>query len=226
LSNFGLSGALTDPNLELHNQFGSIIATNDDWRVTQVGGIITANQRADIQATGLAPSQDVESAILATLSPGSYTAIVRGFGSVTGVGLVEVYDLAGDTNAKLANISTRGFVEGGDGVLIGGFIMGGTLGSGGKVVVRALGPSLAGSGIANVMPDPTLELHDGNGAVLAFNNDWKDTQEVDIDATGLAPSKPFESAILTTLPPGGFTAIIRDRNGSVGTALVEIYNIK
>jgi hypothetical protein len=92
--------------------------------------------------------------------------------------------------------------------------------------VRALGPSLAGAGVPNVLPDPTLELHDGNGNILAFNNDWEDSQETDIEATGLAPSKPLESAILTTLPPGGFTAIVRDKNGNVGNALVEVYNIK
>lgn len=226
LTGFGVPGALTDPNLQLHNQAGTTLAMNDDWRTTQLGGLITANQRADIQGTGLAPTQDVESAILVTLAPGSYTAIVRGFGTATGIGLVEVYDLSSDANAKLANISSRGFVEGGDNVMIGGFIMGGTVGSGGAVVVRALGPSLAGAGVPNVMADPTLELHDSNGGVLAFNNDWKDSQETDIEATDLAPSKPLESAILTTLPPGGFTAIVRDKNGNVGNALVEVYNIK
>jgi hypothetical protein len=225
LTAFGVPGALSDPNLELHNQAGSTIATNDDWRTTQIGGIITANQRIAIQATGLAPSQDVESAILATLSPGNYTAVVRGFGSATGVGLVEVYDLSPDANGRIANISTRGFVENGDSAMIGGFIIGGNFGSGGKVVIRGLGPSLAASGVTNPMADPTLELHDSNGAVLAFNNDWKDSQELDIEATGLAPSKPVESAILTTLPPGNFTAILRGRNNTTGNGLVEVYNV-
>ncbi len=224
LTAFGVPGALSDPNLELHNQAGSTIATNDDWRTTQIAGIITANQRADIQASGLAPTQDVESAILATLSPGNYTAVVRGFGTATGVGLVEVFDLSPDTNGRLANISTRGFVDTADNVMIGGFIVGGEAGSGGKVVVRGLGPSLAAS-VGNAMADPTLELHDSNGTVLASNNDWKDSQEVEIENAGLAPSKPLESAILTTLAPGSFTAILRGKDGSTGTGLIEVYNI-
>jgi len=225
LSAFGVPGALSDPNLELHNQANSTIATNDDWRTTQIGGVITANQRPAIQATGLAPSQDVESAILVTLSPGNYTAVVRGFGSATGVGLVEVYDLSPGANGRIANISTRGFVENGDSAMIGGFIIGGNPGSGGKVVIRGLGPSLAASGVTNPMADPTLEVHDANGGVLAFNNDWKDSQELDIEATGLAPSKPVESAILMTLLPGNFTAVLRGRDNTTGNGLVEVYNI-
>lgn len=223
LANFGVTGALPDPNLELHNQF-SLIAKNDDWRTTQIQGIITENQRPAIQASGLAPTQDVESAILATLSPGSYTAIVRGFGSTTGIGLVEVYDVTPAANSRLANISTRGFVESADNVMIGGFIIGGNPGSGGKVVVRGLGPSLAGS-LPNAMADPTLELHNANGVILQFNNDWKDTQELEIEAAGLAPSKPLESAILTSLPPGNFTAVLRGKDGTIGNGLIEVYNI-
>jgi hypothetical protein len=225
LTAFGVAGALSDPNLELHNQAGNTIAKNDDWRTTQISGIITASQRADIQATGLAPTQDVESAILVTLSPGNYTAVVRGFGTATGVGLVEVYDLSPDANGRLANISTRGFVENADNVMIGGFIIGGEVGSGGKVIVRGLGPSLAESGVSSAMADPTLELHDANGAVFASNNDWKDSQELDIEASGLAPSKPVESAILVTLLPGNFTAVLRGKNGTTGNALIELYNI-
>ena len=163
--------------------------------------------------------------MLVTLAPGSYTAVVRGFGTATGVGLVEIYDLSPAANGRLANISTRGFVENADNVMIGGFIIGGDAGSGGKLVVRGLGPSLAAAGVTNPMADPTLELHDSNGAVLAFNNDWKDSQELDIEATGLAPSKPVESAILISLPPGNFTAILRGKDGTTGNGLIEFYNI-
>ena len=226
LSGLGVAGALSDPNLELHDQYNSTIAMNDDWRTTQTGGIITSNQREQIAATGLAPSQDVESAILATLSPGNYTAVVRGFGGATGVGLVEVYDLTPAANARVSNISTRGFVETGDNVMIGGFIITGNQGSGGKVVVRGLGPSLAAAGVSNPMADPTLELRSANGTLLASNNDWKDSQETDIEATGLAPSKPVESAILVTLPPGSFTAILSGANDSSGNGLIEFYNIQ
>jgi hypothetical protein len=223
LANFGVPGVLSDPNLELRDQT-TLLATNDDWRTTQFGGIIMSNQRPAIEASGLAPMQDVESAIIATLAPGNYTAIVRGFGTATGVGLVEVYDISQGANSRLANISTRGFVESADNVMIGGFISGGTAGSGGKVVVRGLGPSLAGS-LPNAMADPTLELHNSNGIQLAFNNDWKDSQEAEIEAAGLPPSKPLESAIVISLPPGNFTAILRGKDGTVGNGLIEVYNI-
>lgn len=223
LTNLGVSGALPDPNLELYSESGSI-GRNDDWRTTQIGGAITDDQRTAIEATGVAPSEDVESAILATLPPGSYTAIVRGFGGTTGVTLVEVYDLDLSGNSQLANISTRGFAGSSDDVMIGGFIMAGAPGSGGKVVIRALGPSLAEI-VSNVLPDPTLELRDANGGITASNNDWKDSQETEIENTGLAPSKPTESAILTTLPIGSFTAVVRGNKGATGNALVEVYNL-
>ncbi|MFN2477248.1 MAG: putative Ig domain-containing protein [Chthoniobacterales bacterium] len=224
LGSAGVSGTLADPNLSVYDRNGVLIGKNDDWRTTIMGGVITSNQRAAIEASGLAPKQDVESAVLATLSPGAYTAVVSGFAQGTGIGLVEVYDLSSDLNAQLANISTRGFVEKGDNAMIAGFIVGGSAGTGGKVVVRALGPSLADR-LSNTLADPTLELHDPNGATFASNNDWKDTQQAEVESSGLAPSKPTESAIVTTLPAGGFTAVVRGNGNTTGNALVEVYNI-
>lgn len=222
----GVAGALADTKLSLIGANGAVLASNDDWRTTQLGGLITANQRLDIVATGIAPSQDVESAIIATLPPGGYTAIVEGFGGATGIGLVEVFDLSTMSKARLANISTRGTVETADQVMIAGFIVGGIPGSGGTVVVRALGPSLAAAGIANPLADPTLRLCDANGVTIAFDNDWKDSQEAEIEGLSIAPSKPTEAAILTTLPAGAFTAVVRGANNTSGTALVEVYSLE
>lgn len=224
LSEAGVPSPSADPNLELFRA-GVPIGQNDDWRTTQMGGSITANQRPDLEASGIPPANDLESAIILTLEPGSYTAVVRGFGSTTGVGLVEVYDVGQNSNSRLANISTRGFVETADNAMIGGFIMGGKPGSGGRVVVRALGPSLAESGVSNVLADPTLQLFDQNGTLLRANNNWKDSQEADIEALNLAPSKPAEAALVMSLPLGGFTAVVRGVGNTVGNALVEVYNV-
>ena len=214
-------GALADPTLELHLPDGSVM-TNDNWK---------SDQQAGIEATGIAPTNDLESAIIATLLPvdsnvpgqGSYTAIVRGVNNTTGIALVEVYDLD-DPNAAatLANISTRGLVQTQDSAMIGGFIVanGATLG---QILVRAIGPTLAGAGIANPLGDPTLELHDASGTIVATNDDWGDTDKANIEATGLAPADAAESAILTSLSGGAYTAIVRGKNDTVGVGLVEIY---
>ncbi|MBA2433729.1 MAG: hypothetical protein H0V54_01350, partial [Chthoniobacterales bacterium] len=151
-----------------------------------------------------------------------YTAILKGNSDTTGVGLVEAYDLDTTADAKLANISTRGFVDAGDNVLIGGFIAGEGVAD---VIVRAIGPSLTGFGIAGALQNPTLELHDLFGATIASNDDWKDSQEAEIEATGLAPTNNAESAIFATLPPGAYTAIVRGVNDTTGVGLVEVYNI-
>lgn len=224
LEQSGVANVLADPNLEIYAE-GQLIGKNDDWRTTQLGGRITENQRAEILATGIPPTADVESAVVLTLQPGAYTAVVRGFAGSVGVGLVEVFDLSQPSDSRLANISTRGFVQTGDNVMIGGFLMGGKTGTGGRVIVRALGPSLAASGVSNVLADPTLELYDSQGVLLAANNDWKDSQEAEIESLELAPSKPTESAILTTLPLGGFTAIVRGKGDTSGNALVEVYSL-
>lgn len=216
----GIPGALQDPTLELRDQTGALIAFNDNWRDTRA---------ADIQATGVAPRDDRESAIVETLTPGRFTAIVRGKNDTTGVGLVEVYDLAQTSPSKFANISTRGLVETDTNVMIGGFIVGAGLGTEGagsaRVVARAIGPSLASSGIVNSLQDPTIELHDRNGAAIVANDNWKEVQQAEIQATGLAPSDDREAALVTTLPNGNYTAVVRGKNNTSGVALVEAYNV-
>lgn len=210
-----IEDSLADPVLDLRAADGSRIVFNNNWRYSQEEEII---------ATGIPPSDDHEAAILATLSPGTYTAIVRGRRASTGVALVEVYDLSNTSAGQLANISTRGFIEGGDHVMIAGFILAG--GSGGsKVIVRALGPSLAAAGIDQALADPTLELHDGNGISIAFNDNWKDAQQAEIEATGIPPANDRESAIVASLPAGPYTAVLTGRNGGTGIGLVEVYNL-
>jgi hypothetical protein len=229
-------GALQDPTLELHDHTGALIATNDDWHTTQIGGLITADQSAAIQASTLAPTDNRESAMIVTLAQnngdpasltGHYTAIIRGKNGTTGAALVEVYDLGTasldvSNNAQLANISTRGLVQTGDNVMIGGFIVRGDMPA--TVIVRAIGPSLAESGIINPLLDPTLELHDGTGAVIGGNDNWQDDPgAAQIQADNIAPSDPRESATIVTLEPGNYTAIVRGVNDTTGVALVEAY---
>ena len=166
---------------------------------------------------------------MATLNPGAYTAIFRGKNGGMGVGLVEVYDLGQSANSRLANISTRGFVDTGDNVMIGGLILGGGSGGGtARVLIRALGPSVP---VAGALGDPTLELHDGSGALIALNDNWKtrpdgSSQQAEIEATGLAPTDDLESALLQTLPAGNYTAIVRGKNNTMGVGLVEVYNLQ
>ena len=224
LTNDGVPGVLADPALELHNASGATIATNDNWQTTQLGGVITSNQVAEIQASGLAPTNAAESAILATLNPGDYTAIVSGVNNTSGVGLVEAYDLEPAAPAKLANISARGFVQTGADVLIGGFIVGGP--DSAKVLVRALGPSLIPFGISGALADPTLELLNANGALIMSNDNWKDTQQAEIQATGIPPLNDAESAIVATVSPGNYTAIVAGKNNSAGIGLVEVYKLQ
>jgi hypothetical protein len=233
LTQHGVAGALHNPYLELHNGTGALIASNDNWVSTIIGGIITQNQVRDIMNSGYAPSNGLESAIIADLPPGNYTAIVRGVNDTTGVGLVEVYDLNfGGSFSRLLNISSRSVVLDGDNVMIGGFIV---QGSGPKrVIVRAIGPELTRYGVRNVLTDPKLELHDGSGALIASNDNWQTTviggiitkdQVMDIQGSGHAPTQPSESAIIADLPPGRYTAIVRGKNISVGVALVEVYDL-
>lgn len=223
LGALGVLGALGDPTLELHDGTGALIASNDNWQVTQLGGIITASQVLEIQNSGVSPSAAAESAIIASLPPGAYTAIVRGKNNTTGVGLVEAYDLDRTVDSKLANISTRGFVRSGDNVMIGGLIITGSVST--NVVVRAIGPSLVPLGITNALPDPALELRDSNGQLWNANDNWRSAQQVQIAVSGLPPSNNAEAALVATLAPGAYTAIVRGTNGSTGVALVEAYNL-
>jgi K319L-like, PKD domain len=211
----GVQNVLGDPILELHDASGNLLASNNDWQETQAQALRDAN---------LAPPNDLESAILATLAPGAYTAIVRGNGNTTGIGLVEVYDLQTSASSKLANLSTRGFVGAAQDVMIGGTIVTGP--DTARVVFRALGPSLTAVGIPNAIGDPQLDLFDGNGARVSSNNNWKDSQAAAIASTGLAPSNDLESAILTDLAPGNYTAVVSGVNGATGVALVEAYHLQ
>ena len=162
-----------------------------------------------------------------SLDPGAYTAVLRGNDATTGVGLVEAYDLDQSVDSQLANISTRGFVDTGDNVMIGGFIIGpkqlGDFTLVSTVVVRAIGPSLGDFGVANSLQDPTLELHDENGTMIAFNDDWKDSQQAEIEAAQLAPSDNRESAILIQVLSDPYTVIVRGKGDTTGVALVEVY---
>jgi hypothetical protein len=217
-----LAGALADPFLELRDGAGALIASNDNWRTTIIGGVITADQVAAIQASGIPPGNNLESAIVATLpaNGSAYTAIVRGVNNTTGIGLVEAYDLDRTVDSKLANISTRGLVQTGDNVLIGGLIVLGPNPL--RVIVRAIGPSL---NVTGKLADPTLELRDGNGGLIRANDNWLCDQQSEIIATGVPPMNDLESAIVQTLAPGNYTAIVRGVNNTTGVGLVEVYGL-
>ena len=218
LTKNGVPGALGDPTLELYDSGGHFLGSNDNWK---------ESQENDIVATGVALSDPLESAILTTLNANAgYTAIVRGKNGSIGVGLVEVYDLSLGANSKLANISTRGYVDTGDNVMIGGFIVGGSNQDRTNVVIRAIGPSLTTAGISNALQDPTLSVYDKNGSVIGTNDNWRDAQQPEVVANGLAPTDDRESALYESLPPGNYTAVVRGKDNKTGVALVEVYNLQ
>lgn len=208
-----LADALADPILELDDASGALIASNDNWR---------SDQEAQIIATTIPPANDLESAIVATLPAfgSAYTTIVRGVSDSTGIGLVEVYDLDKTVDSKLANISTRGFVQTDDDVLIGGLIVSGQEPR--SVIVRAIGPSLP---VPGVLADPALELYDGDGTLISSNDNWRSDQEAEIIATTIPPTNDLESAIVRDFAPGSYTAIVRGVNNTTGVALVEAYDL-
>jgi hypothetical protein len=212
----GVPIPLANPTLTLFDSAGNVKMTNDDWK--------NSPDAAEIMNTGIPPGNDLESAIIATIAAGQYTAQLAGKDGGTGNGLVEVYDLQSGASSALANLSTRGYTSGGDNVLIGGLIMGS--GDSPIVVLRALGPSVGSLGVINFLPDPTLELRDSNGATIAYNDDWKIPYFQPLLATNLPPGQDAESAIVVPfLTPGNYTAIVRGKGSASGVALVEAYRI-
>ena len=213
-----LPGVLPDPVLELHGPAGFSTVTNNNWQDDPT-------QAAQILASGLAPTNNLEAAIDATLNPGAYTGVVRGNGGTTGIGLVEVYDLSPAVLAKLANISTRALVGTGNDIVIAGFILGNNSGAT-RLVVRGIGGSLTVFGIPNALANPTLELRNNSGALLFANDNWQDdpVQAAALTAAGLAPTNSNESGIAITLGPGQYTALLAGQGGSSGVGLIEVYD--
>ena len=209
-----LANRLADPAIDLY-QDDTLVMSNDNWK---------DSQQTEIEATGIPPADDLESAIIATLAPGSYTVVLRGNNGETGNGLFEIYDLDTAANSTLGNVSTRGLVQTGDDVLIAGFIIG--TGESDTVIVRAIGPSLADAGVANPLQDPTLDLYDANGVVITSDDNWRDSQETLIQSTGLTPTNDAESAIIESLPPGAYTVVVRGKDNGTGVALVEVFNLQ
>jgi phosphatidylinositol-3-phosphatase len=206
-----IPGTLPDPVIELHRADGAISAINNDWRDTQ---------QTEIQMTGLAPTDDREAAIIASLDPGAYTVVLSGRNSVTGIGLVEAYDVEQTSSARLLNLSARGQVGTQDNAMIGGVILGGPDYS--RVLFRGLGPSIP---VAGRLADPIIELHDRNGATIGSNDDWKQTQRAEIQASGLAPADDREAAIIGNFEPGLYTLVLRGKQNTTGVALVEAYKL-
>ncbi|MDQ6625746.1 MAG: glycoside hydrolase, partial [Verrucomicrobiota bacterium] len=221
LQSKGVAQTLQDPTLDLRGPDGALLAANDDWR---------RGDQAGIEATGLAPSDDRESAIVQTLAPGAYTAVVRGKKDLTGVAVVEAYDLSPTASSRFANLSSRAVVGTDENVIIGGVIVGAGQGVDGagsaSVLVRGIGPSLTKAGITNALQNPELELVDSNGATIATNDDWQQSQASDIQATGIAPTDSREAAVLVTLSKGAYTAILRGHDRTTGTGVIETYNLR
>ncbi len=214
----GLTGLLADPVLELHGPDGFATVINNNWQDDPA-------QAAAIQATGLAPTTNLSAAIDAMLAPGAYTGVVRGNGGTSGIGLIEIYDLSQAVLAKLANISTRALVGTGNEIVIAGFILGNNSGQT-RIVIRGIGGSLTALGVPNALANPTLELRDSSGVLVASNDDWQsDTaQAAELTAAGLAPTNPQESGLALTLGPGQYTALLSGLNNTTGVGVIEVYD--
>jgi uncharacterized repeat protein (TIGR01451 family) len=218
LSKFGLTDLLLDPVLELRGSNGNLILLNDNWKDTQ---------RNQIEGTSFQPTDDREAVIVTTLPPAAYTVILTGKNGTTGIGAVEIYDNNQSVDSVLANMSTRGFVQTGNTVMIGGFILGGTNGQT-QIAIRGRGPSLTQAGVTSVLADPVLGLFDANGAPLASNDDWQSdpVMAAQLTANGLALSDPKEAGLFVSLPAGQFTVMLSGKNNGIGNGLVEIYNLR
>jgi hypothetical protein len=213
LAQAGVTGAMADPVLKLHDGKGKLIRSNDNW----------ATNWQEVMATHIPPSNSHEAAIVASLAPGNYTAVLESKTAAPGVGLFELYDLE-VSNSQLKNISTRARVSWGDQAVIGGFIIGGDQPT--KVLIRGLGPSLKKSGIADALDDPVLELHNSSGSTIFMNDNWRSAQQLQIIATTIPPTDNREAAIVATLKPGNYTAVLRGKGYASGVALVEVYNLQ
>jgi hypothetical protein len=217
LNNQPIPGRLLNPTLELHDSHGALIFFNDDWT--------TSPQKAQIQASGLAPKDSREPAIIATLHEGAYTTVIRGKNNTTGIALGEIYALPPNNGSELINLSARALTLTGDNVLIDGLIIGGNTSK--NILVRALGPELHARGVSGELQNPKLDLYDANGTLLRSNDNWRSApNRAQIQASGLAPTDNRESAILMNLAHGNYTAIVRGVNGTTGIALAEVYTLK
>ena len=206
----GVNGVLADPVISLYDSGGVLMESNDNR--LDLGGVINP----------LLPSNPSESYLTAILPPASYTAIVEGVDGTSGVALVEIYDLEPGVS-RIANISARGHIASANDVMVGGYIVGS--GDPTKVIVRALGPSLAAFGVTNPLPNPLLSVYNSDGTLIASNDDWRSTQAQEIQAN-IPPTDDLESAIVATLAPGAYTATVRDATQSTGTGLFEVYNLE
>ena len=208
--------ALQNPTLQLHDSTGAVIDFNDNWQDSQA---------SQISATGIPPKEASEAALIRTLSPGAYTVVQRGVGDSTGNALFELYDLDADTDAQLVNLSTRGRVGSADNVMIGGFMIGGAP-SRTTILVRALGPSLTAKGVSDPLADPAVVVRDANGSAIEANDNWGDIQRTQIEEAGLAPQSDRESALLLSVGPGNYTAVVEGVGSATGVGLVEVYNLQ
>ena len=223
LKDFGIADALENPTLQIFDDKQKLVAANNDWQTTQIGGLIAGDQAAELRDSKLAPTKDLESAVIVNLPPGLYTAVVRGVDDSVGTGVVDAYDVSTSSPARLANIATRGLIQPGDKLMIAGFIV---QGAPVTAVVLAAGPSLKPFGITNALEDTTLQLRDGNGAIVRENDDWKTDQRAELEKSGLAPKDDLEAAVLATLQPGAYTAQVRGKNEATGVGVVQVYFVQ